>query len=246
MKKAHNPMTDSPVDYHLRVSARARNVRLCVTVQKGLEVVVPRGFDIRGVPSILDRAKRWIRNALDRVESQRQALAATPPWQVPLQVELPAAGAVWQVEARPLAGARRVSVREAAAGRLLVSGSIEDEACCRDALTRWLMHQTRRRLIPRLQDISRRTGLKYQRALVRRQTTRWASCSVRRTISLNAKLLFLPPELVDYVLVHELCHLDEMNHSKRFWALVRLHHPEFRKHDGQLRDFWRSIPRWAS
>ena len=238
-------MTASAVDYQLRVSARARNVRLCVTIQKGLEVVVPRGYDTRKVAHILERSERWIRSALQRVESQRQALAATPPWQLPLQVALPADGTVWQLEARKT-GARRVSVRQEAAGCLLVSGPIEDEASCRDALTRWLMRQTRNRLIPRLQDISLRTGLKYRRALVRRQTTRWASCSVRRTISLNAKLLFLPPELVDYVLVHELCHLDEMNHSKRFWELVRRHHPEFRKHDGQLREFWRSIPRWAS
>jgi predicted metal-dependent hydrolase len=216
-----------------------------VTIQKGLEVVVPRGYDIRNVPRILERSKRWVQTALGRVESQRKALAAIPPWQLPLQVTLQADGTVWQVEGRKT-GARRVSVRKQAVGRILVSGAIEDEAACRDALTRWLMRETRNSLIPRLQEISIRTGLKYQRALVRRQTTRWASCSARRTISLNAKLLFLPPELVDYVLVHELCHLDQMNHSKRFWALVHRHHPDFRKHDGQLRELWRSIPRWAS
>ncbi|MGD1002551.1 MAG: SprT family zinc-dependent metalloprotease [Candidatus Brocadiia bacterium] len=238
-------MSGSAVDYQLRMSARARNVRLCVTVQKGLEVVVPRGYDIRNVPRVLERSRRWIQAALLRVESQRKALAATPPWQLPLQVELRADGTVWQVEGRKT-GARRVSVREQAAGRLLASGPIEDEASCRDALTRWLMHHTRNSLVPRLQDVSFRTGLKYERALVRRQATRWASCSARRTISLNAKLLFLPPDLVDYVLVHELCHLEELNHSKRFWALVHRHHPDFRRHKRLLRELWGSIPRWAS
>jgi predicted metal-dependent hydrolase len=245
MKEAQGRMTGSAVDYQLRVSSRARNVRLCVTVEKGLVVVIPRGFDRQNVPRILDRSERWIRNAMGRVESQRRALEAIPPWQLPSQLALPADGSVWQVEGRKTS-ARRVSVREQAAGQLLVSGPIEDEACCRDALTRWLVRQTRNSLLPRLQDISLRTGLKYQRASVRRQTSRWASCSAHRTISLNAKLLLLPPELVDYVLVHELCHLDHMNHSKRFWALVHRHHPDFRKHDGQLREFWRSIPRWAS
>ena len=243
-KEAQDRMTGSAVDYQLRVSARARNVRLCVTVRKGLEVVVPRGYDTRNVPRVLEHAKRWIQAALRRVESQRRALAVTPPWELPLQVALRADGTVWQVEGRKT-GARRVSVREQA-GRLLASGPIEDEASCRDALTRWLMNQSRNSLIPRLRDISLRTGLKYERALVRRQTTRWASCSARRTISLNAKLLFLPPDLVDYVLVHELCHLEELNHSRRFWALVHRHHPDFRKHNGQLRELWRSIPRWAS
>jgi predicted metal-dependent hydrolase len=245
MKEAQDRMTGSVVDYQLRVSARARSVRLCVTIQKGLEVVVPRGYNTRKVPHILERSKRWIRAAIQRIESQRKALAAIPPWQLPLQLDLQADGTVWQVEGRKT-GARQVSVREQAAGRILVSGPIEDEAACQDALTRWLMHQTRNSLIPRLQNMSLRTGLKYQRALVRRQTTRWASCSARRTISLNAKLLFLPPDLVDYVLVHELCHLDEMNHSKRFWALVHRHYPDFRKRESQLRDLWGSIPRWAS
>jgi predicted metal-dependent hydrolase len=238
-------MTGPAVDYALRVSSRARNVRLCVTIQKGLEVVVPRGFDTRKIAQILERSKRWIRAALERVESQRKALAATPPWQLPALVALPAAGAVWQVEGIKT-GTRSVSVREQPAGRLLVSGAIEDEAGCRNALTRWLMHQARNRLIPRLDEISQRTGLKHRRVLIRRQTTRWASCSVRGTISLNAKLLCLPPELVDYVLVHELCHLNHMNHSKRFWDLVRRHHPDCRTHDRQLREFWRSLPRWAS
>jgi predicted metal-dependent hydrolase len=63
---------------------------------------------------------------------------------------------------------------------------------------------------------------------------------------LNAKLLFLPPELVDYVMIHELSHLAEMNHSKRFWALVERHDPRFRILDRQLRDMWKEVPRWAS
>jgi hypothetical protein len=239
-------MTGPVIEYELRVSSRARNVRLCVTIQKGLVVVVPRGFDTRKIAQILERSKRWIRAALERVELQRKALAAIPAWQLPAQVALPAAGEVWQVEGRSLAGPRRVSVREQPAGRLVVSGAIEDEACCRNALTRWLVHQARTRLIPRLDEISRRTDLRHRRVVIRRQTSRWASCSVRGTISLNAKLLFLPPELVDYVLVHELCHLNHMNHSKRFWALVNRHHPDCRRHDRQLREFWRSLPRWAS
>ncbi len=139
-----------------------------------------------------------------------------------------------------------VAVRELGAGRLLVFGAIGEERRCRAALTRWLMRQTRQHLVPCLQTLSRETGLPYKRAFVKRPRTRWASCSRHCAISLNAKLLFLSPELVDYVLVHELCHVAEMNHSNRFWELVERHSPNFRKLDRRLREMWKVLPHWAS
>src|SRR3990172_3665456 len=88
-------------------------------------------------------------------------------------------------------------------------------------------------------------GLPYQRALIRRQKTRWGSCSRDGTISLNAKLLFLSPETVNYVMIHELCHRVELNHSPRFWRLVERHCPDFRRINAQRRDLWKAVPHWA-
>jgi len=108
------------------------------------------------------------------------------------------------------------------------------------------MRQTRAFLVPRLRAVSARTRLRYQRAFVKRQKTRWASCSKHQTISLNAKLLFLPPEIVEYVMVHELCHVAVMNHSREFWCLVERHCPDYRKRDYLLREMWKRVPRWAA
>jgi predicted metal-dependent hydrolase len=93
--------------------------------------------------------------------------------------------------------------------------------------------------------LSGQLGLAFRRVGFKRQRTRWGSCSHRKSISLNAKLLFLDPVLVRYVMIHELCHLAEMNHSPRFWSLVRKHHADFRAHDRELRKGWKSVPRWA-
>jgi predicted metal-dependent hydrolase len=68
--------------------------------------------------------------------------------------------------------------------------------------------------------------------------------AVRGNLALNTKLLFLPPELLRYVLVHELCHTVHMNHSKDFWRLVECHEPRYRVLDQQLRAAWKPVPRW--
>ena len=74
---------------------------------------------------------------------------------------------------------------------------------------------------------------------------RWGSCSRRRTISLNARLLFFAPDLVDYVLLHELCHTVCMNHSARFWKLLASLEPSCRAIHKQMRDGWKRVPAWV-
>jgi predicted metal-dependent hydrolase len=138
-----------------------------------------------------------------------------PNWRPPLQIKLPAIGATWHVVAKET-NVPWVAVRELDAQRLLVFGNVRDERACRAALTRWLMRQTRAHLIPRLQSAVLQSQLRYRRVYIKQQRTRWASCSKHKTISLNAKLLFLPPEIVDYVMVHELCHVSVMSHSRQF------------------------------
>jgi predicted metal-dependent hydrolase len=238
-------MNSSPFRYEVRVSPRGRNVRLRVTVKRGLEVIIPKNYDAGRLPELLERKKNWIRIALDKAESQRKFFEPKPLWSVPDRICLPATSAVWHVRAR-LTDVPWVAVRELAPDRLLVFGAISDERACRSALARWLMRQTRVHLVPRLEVMSNRTGIGFKRSFVRHQKTRWASCSRHRAISLNGKLLFLSPDLVDYVMVHELCHVAEMNHSRRFWSLVERHHPSFQKQDVRLRDMWKHIPHWAT
>jgi len=237
-------MTETPFDYRVRVSARSRRVCLRVTVEQGLEVVVPRGYDCGLLSDLLKRKERWIRGALERIEGYRKALGFGATWAPPPRIDLPALDRSWQVAAHATA-ANGVTVREAEPGFLRLSGPIDDERLARAALRRWLVRQAQAHLAPRLEALSRSTGLRHRRVAFRCQKTRWGSCSRDGGISLNARLLFLPPELVDYVLIHELCHTAHMNHSKRFWALVARHCPDFRIHDRRLHEMGKHVPRWG-
>lgn len=80
------------------------------------------------------------------------------------------------------------------------------------------------------------TGGKYTSITVRDQKTRWGSCSSRGTLSFNYRLIFAPPAVLDYVVVHELCHLTHMNHSRDFWSMVAAVMPDYQLYKNWLRD----------
>jgi predicted metal-dependent hydrolase len=238
------PQSKALFEYRLRESARARHVRLRVTPHGGLEVVVPRGYNPARIPGMLEQKQAWIRAALERTQAERRLHGPEPAWKLPDAIQLPALGRIWLVTAQETE-VPWAAVREAGPGRLLIHGRINDEQACRAALARWLVRQAHAHLAPRLAELGGQLGLTFRRVGFKRQRTRWGSCSHHKSISLNAKLLFLDPALVRYVMVHELCHLAEMNHSPRFWSLVQKHHADFRAHDRELRKGWKSVPRWA-
>lgn len=238
-------MTKALFEYRLRENPRSRHVRLRVSIEGGLEVIVPRGYDATRVPRLLERMKGWIQATLERAEANRRLIEPEPPWQLCSEIALPGIGQAWRIRAEETRSSR-VTLREIAPGELRVRGCIGDADACRAALARWLAAKARECLVPQLQALSMSLGFRYRRVYIRRQRTRWGSCSSRKAITLNAKLLFLPPALVRHVMIHELCHLTEMNHSKRFWRLVQQHDADFRALDKLLRDAGKMVPRWAS
>lgn len=92
----------------------------------------------------------------------------------------------------------------------------------------------REALSRRVKTQAARFGLDYRKLTVRDQSSRWGSCSSKRGISLNWRLILVEPELQDYVILHELAHLSEMNHSSRFWALLDHYDPLRREHEKRL------------
>lgn len=80
------------------------------------------------------------------------------------------------------------------------------------------------------------TGQTYSSITIRDQKSRWGSCSSRKTLSFNYRLIFAPPQVLDYVVIHEICHLTHMNHSKDFWGLVAEIMPDYKVHKKWLQD----------
>jgi predicted metal-dependent hydrolase len=223
--------------YAVRESRRARRLLLKADPHQGLVVVVPPGYDRGRIPAVLREHAGWIRAALARMPLAESAGC------LPEEVELASSGDVLQVTYHWTPSAT-VTAREAGGG-LRVSGRVDDPAACRRALRRWLIRRARRRLPPQLDALAAETGLRSAGCSIRLQRSRWGSCSPRGGLSLNAALLFLPPHLVRYVLIHELSHTRHLDHSPRFWSLVARHEPMYRERRRELAQMRTGIPSWV-
>ncbi len=88
----------------------------------------------------------------------------------------------------------------------------------------------------KIDKLSAHLGVRYNRLVIRGQKTRWGSCSRKSNLSFNWKLIMAPEPVINYVIIHELAHLKEMNHTKRFWELVAQYCPRWREHKKWLND----------
>jgi predicted metal-dependent hydrolase len=222
----------------IRVSRRARRLAIRVYPDARVEVVVPPRARPRDVEHFLAAHRDWIENKRAQALRNRPAPEVFPPTSLSFALT----GENWRVHVA--GGLGRLRVTDTSGGILQVWGTATP-ASLRAALRRWLLQAAEARLAPRLVSLAAVTGVTYRRISVRRQRSRWGSCSVRGTISLNACLLFQRPEVVDYLIVHELMHVKHMNHSKRFWQAVEKNCAEWRALDRELLQGWRHVPRWA-
>lgn len=231
-------MREKQIDYTLRESHRAKRVILRVGVN-GLEVVVPRRFGKRRLPGIIEANRVWIEKELQRVKD-------SPTIAGPECINLNAIDEIWQVDYRSLPTTDdRYSVQEKASTQLLVEGDANDVRRVSSVLVQWLHLKTHTHLVPWLKGFSQEIDIPFQKATVRGQTTRWASCSRLGNISLNRSLLFLPKHLVRHVFLHELCHIKEMNHSPDFWRLLHQMEPDFRVLETEVKKAGQYVPQWV-
>lgn len=243
MIESSMPIQTMSLTYTVRESYRAKHVSLKISTSGSLEVIVPRGFDQNRIPGILQKKHEWIDRVRQRVEAQQAALGIKACNGLPEQIALQAIAEDWQVR---LQTADQFTIRalEQPGRTLVLQGAINHQSACRAVLQRWIGYKARVHLVPWLKQVSQELNLPCARVTIRQQKTLWGSCSAQKSISLNAKLLFLSAPLVRYVLIHELCHTVHLNHSDAFWSLIADHEPEYRHLDRQLREARYCVPQW--
>ncbi|MEK7321829.1 MAG: SprT family zinc-dependent metalloprotease [Pseudomonadota bacterium] len=229
--------------FTVRISPRAKRLLLKVSPLGRVEVVAPCRVKPAEVQVFVQRHHHWLRRTLAKLAVERGRYHSNDVG-LPSQMELRALDECWQLDIaqNPINPAGR-SLVVASEGKVMIRVSDHDAAV--RALRTWLQARAKQRLAAWLREVSVETGLPFRSSSVRVQKSRWGSCSHLGAISLNRNLLFLPPHLVRHVMLHELCHTVHLNHSGRYWKLVRRHEPLYEAHERELRRGDRYIPAWA-
>ncbi|NLF52345.1 MAG: M48 family metallopeptidase [Leptolinea sp.] len=208
------------IPYIVRFSKRASRWRLSVTADK-VEVVLPEGSRLHPEKLLRDYSE-WIIEKQQKLTKRKERLEkkSLPEGQIllmgrPMLLEIKDAGKLGRQQVAHLPG--RIQV---------LAGKSKPTSL----LQKWLANQAEAMIIKQVRMRAVEMGVRPTSLSIRNQRTRWGSCSLKGSLSFNWRLIMAPPEVLDYVVVHELAHMKEHNHSKAFWAVVHRYCPDYVKH----------------
>ncbi|MCL6517600.1 SprT family zinc-dependent metalloprotease [Alicyclobacillus sp.] len=242
---------DANLPVHVVRSARRRRTVALEITPEGVLVRAPVGLAETDIRRILERRRAWIRRTYEarlRAETpfERTWRYLGEPIPIRLSAEdSPRDGA--PNSERPHSSNRARDWRvQWADGVLHIHGpastlSDGNESVLRHLLADWYRAMAAQHLPERTRRWAASLGLRVRAVRVKDQKSRWGSCSTAGNINLNWRLIQAPTWVVDYVIVHELCHLVEMNHSPQFWALVRRAYPDADRAKRWLKEFGHTL-----
>jgi predicted metal-dependent hydrolase len=248
----------------VRFSAKARRVRLCLSVQGQFTLVLPQNSPClpEQLAALLTQFSPWAGRAWQRCQGR---LASTP-LALPQQVQLPLTGEIFRLyvaggEQETLPEPQHLAAKAEQQGKggrkagqvrvfeedscLHLVGATEDIEMCCLALQGWLLAKAKVFLPPLVHAMAVGMDKKVTAVTVRHQRTRWGSCSSAGHISLNCCALLLPVADARYLILHELCHLEHMNHSPAYRAVIAAYEAAWRQRERALGEAWLALPPWV-
>lgn len=229
-----------PPSYQIRVSQRAKHINIKLGRDSGLELVIPSHSSEQEGIDFMNSKRRWIEKHLPLLSTPTAPKIKT----IPKQLTLPSLQQSWQIRCEPISHYRQIKLLHLPQ-ELVLCGPSDNYERSIASLNNWLRIQAEKYFLLWMREISERCQLSFTQLNIRSQKTRWGSCNRDKSINLNMKLLFMPFRLVEYVIIHELCHTVHMNHSKRFWSLVKKHCPNHDACSDELRHGDSYLPDWV-
>lgn len=204
-------------------------------------MVLPHGVDERFATKLLEENKRWVLKKLRECGYEKNKIQLQT---VPTELDFKSIGECWEIEVEEIESNYVRVFPNSREKKILLQGPADHADIFRKLLIKWLIKKAKKHLVPLLYQISAEVDLPFNRATVRAQKTRWGSCSSKKNINLNYKLLFMTPEQVRHIMLHELCHTVHLNHSHKFWSLLQSLDENCDRHDCETRVFKTEVTRW--
>ncbi len=205
-------LNDTELTYQVRYSPKAKYLRLQINPSTGLEVVIPRRCKSEDAEKFIYKKKDWILKHLSIIPTRDDFNFLGNRIEVKQKFDL-------------FFEKHKVNFRNDELTIESPAGSVESITAIYNT---WLKHRAKIFLADRTRILAEIYGFSFRNLTIRSQKTRWGSCSTSGNISLNYKLMRYRQEIIDYVIIHELCHLKQMNHSKKFWKLVETIVPDYK------------------
>lgn len=212
------------LDYKIKRSARSFNLRISINAQAQVIVSAPKIMPEFLIRKYVEGQKAWIESNLAKVKKN----------QVPIQNdELYIFDKKYQIIINDQANQIGVVV---SGERILVNNLAPKSASkIQKQIEEFLKKTAHKYLATRTALLAKKMGVTYKNLSLRQQASRWGSCSSKGNLNFNWRLVHYKPEIIDYVIIHELAHLIELNHSKRFWEIVKKYDSQYLLHKGELR-----------
>lgn len=225
--------------YHLVFSKRAKYIRVKLSQRGELSVTLPSHAQVKLAHKFIISKTSWIETNIAKIVSEEKQT-------LPKTLDLKLLNEIWHISYSKIKtkDPKLIKLTETNNYELNIKGEgecLNDFELITKSINQWCKKKSKIIFNTMLQEIAELHGFHYNRLSIRSQKTRWGSCSDKKNINLNSKLLFMPEEVVRYVMIHELCHTIEMNHSNRFWSLVEDCDPHFKLHKKTLKNLGKSI-----
>ena len=228
-------------EYQLRRSKKAKYLQLRLS-PRGLEVVVPSSQIVlpKTIEAFVAKKRAWIEKKWQQISVADKVPAVT----LPMVIELNAIDQIWQVNYVPTKR-KFVTLLANHCDQITLMGNIKNQSACFRLLNNWLKKIAYPVLHQQLSSLAKKNRLTFNQLTIRNTSSRWGSCTRQKNISLSCKLLFLSANLMQHVLLHELCHTKVMNHSEKFWQLLLQLDSNASLHHQQLKTAQFTIPAWT-
>lgn len=224
-------LSGTKLSYIIRYSTRAHKIHISVSPTE-IIVTLPQGTNPRQAVMALQKSGQWLLRTMEKQKKKAAKIAAQPTLPADVLLLHGKALRIQVIEEKDRLSRARI---EAAADRLFVYVPAGNAKQAGAYLQTWLIALARQELSAVVKEEAQRIRVSPGRLSFRDQRTRWGSCSRKNDISLNWRLVMAPPEAMHYVIIHELCHIRQHNHSRDFWALVAQYCPRYKEQHIWLR-----------